>query len=160
MNGAVVNAAKRHNVLVARLATHRARLHEAQVVGVGVSSPANDTGLSGDESQMLLAATAARFGCGEGVVTVNAVRSNWVLQSRSAVAKRAQPPIAVAVFRHEDARMPKLPAGDARGTRHGLAPRKNSFDHGRRCVHTEEVLGVVILGRPTVACQKAESPCA
>ena len=64
MQGAVVGPAERHGELVAHLAAERARLHEAEVVGVGGLAGADQAGLLRDEPQVLLVAVAAR--CGDG----------------------------------------------------------------------------------------------
>ena len=69
MNRAMVDSAKRYDIFVANPAAKRPRLHEAQMVGIRMFSSADDAGLFGDESQMLLAAMAARlqdrFGVGK-----------------------------------------------------------------------------------------------
>jgi hypothetical protein len=68
MQRTVVDSAQRHDVFVADFAAERPRLHEAQVVRIGAFSSADDTGLSGDEPQVLLAAMASRFGDGQSTV--------------------------------------------------------------------------------------------
>src|SRR4051794_12696893 len=62
MNCPVMNAAQGGNEFVAHLPTECTRLHEAQVVGIGRFSPAQETGLLGDEPQMLFVAIATRLG--------------------------------------------------------------------------------------------------
>ena len=61
MNLAVVDAAKRDDELIAHLSAQRTRLHEAEVVGIGMLSPTNETRLFGNKAQMLLVAMATRL---------------------------------------------------------------------------------------------------
>ena len=59
MNRPVMAAAERHRELVAGLAAERARLHEAQMVGIRRLAAAQQARLLGDKSQVLLVAIAA-----------------------------------------------------------------------------------------------------
>ena len=61
MESAVVAPAQRDDVFVADLAAQRARLGEAEVVGIGRFAAADDAGLGGDEHQVRLVAVPARF---------------------------------------------------------------------------------------------------
>jgi hypothetical protein len=58
----VMNPAQRGDEFVAHFSAERARLHEAKMVGIGRLSPAHQTGLLGDEAEMLLIAVARWFG--------------------------------------------------------------------------------------------------
>jgi hypothetical protein len=62
MNLPMMNTAERNDVFIAHLAAQRPRLHEAQVVGIGVLSPTNQTRLFSNKPQMLFVAMATRFG--------------------------------------------------------------------------------------------------
>src|SRR5260370_12837054 len=62
MNRPVMDPAQGGNEFVAHLPTECTRLHEAQVVGIGWLSPAHETGLLGDEPEMLFIAIATRPG--------------------------------------------------------------------------------------------------
>ena len=62
MNRPVMDPAQGGNEFVAHLPAECTRLHEAQVVGIGRFSPAHETGLLGDEPQMLFVAIATRLG--------------------------------------------------------------------------------------------------
>jgi hypothetical protein len=48
------------------LSAERARLHEAKMVGIGGLSPAHQTRLLGDETEVLLVAVATRLSNREG----------------------------------------------------------------------------------------------
>ena len=48
----MMNSAKGHRELVAHLQSHRPRLSEPQVVGVGGASSADQTGLRGNEPEV------------------------------------------------------------------------------------------------------------
>jgi hypothetical protein len=61
MNLAVVDAAERDHEFIAHLPAQRPRLHETEVVGIGVLSPANETRLFSNKPQMLLVAMATRL---------------------------------------------------------------------------------------------------
>jgi len=61
MHFAVMDAAERNSELVAHLAAERTRLHEPQVMRIGVFSPTHKTRLLGNESQMFLVAMATRL---------------------------------------------------------------------------------------------------
>jgi hypothetical protein len=52
MDVSVMNPAKGHRELVAHLQSHRPRLSEAQVVSVSGTSPADQTGLRGNELEV------------------------------------------------------------------------------------------------------------
>jgi hypothetical protein len=56
MEVAVMNSAKGYRELVAHLQSHRLRLSEAKVVGVGATSPADQTRLRCDELEVGLVA--------------------------------------------------------------------------------------------------------
>ena len=58
MNLAMVDAAQGDHEFIAHLPTQRARLHEAEVVRIGVLAPAHKTRLFGNEPQMFLVAMA------------------------------------------------------------------------------------------------------
>ena len=62
MHLAVMDTAERNHEFVAHLAAERPRLHEAEMMRVGMLAPADQTRLFGHEPQMLLIAMAARFG--------------------------------------------------------------------------------------------------
>ena len=61
MNLAVVDAAERDHEFIAHLPAQRPRLHETEVVGIGVLSPANETRLFSNKPQMLFVAMASRL---------------------------------------------------------------------------------------------------
>ena len=61
MNRPVMDPAQRGNEFIAHLPAECTRLHEAQVMGIGRFSPAHETGLLGDEPQMLFVAIATRL---------------------------------------------------------------------------------------------------
>jgi hypothetical protein len=62
MNRAVVSTTERHRELVAGFSAERARLYEAQVVGVRGLAAADEAGLLGDVSKVLPVAVATRGG--------------------------------------------------------------------------------------------------
>jgi|SRR6516164_8471698 len=62
MHLAVMDTAKRDHEFIAHFATQRTWLHEAQVVGIGMFPPANQTRLFGNKSQMLFIAMPTRLG--------------------------------------------------------------------------------------------------
>ena len=72
----VMDPAKRGNEFVAGLAAKRARLHEAQVMGIRRFAPAHETGLSGDKPEMLLVAIAARLGNRRTLLSIPLGRSS------------------------------------------------------------------------------------
>ena len=57
----MVGAAQRDSEFIAYLPPHRTRLHEGEVVSIGMLSPANKTRLFGDEPQMFFVAVTTRF---------------------------------------------------------------------------------------------------
>ena len=61
MNCSVMDPAKRGNKLITYLPAESTRLHEAQMMGIGRFSPAHETGLLGDEPQMLFVTIATRL---------------------------------------------------------------------------------------------------
>jgi hypothetical protein len=61
MNLAMVDAAERDHIFIADLPAQRSRLHETEVVGIGVLSPANETRLLSNKPQMLFVAMATRL---------------------------------------------------------------------------------------------------
>ena len=61
MNLAVVDPAQGNHEFITHLAAQRSRLHEAEVVGIGVLSPAHKTRLFRNKSQMLLVAMATEL---------------------------------------------------------------------------------------------------
>jgi hypothetical protein len=61
MNLAVVDAAERDHEFIARLPAQRPRLHETEVVGIGMRSPAHKTRLFSNKPQMLFVAMATRL---------------------------------------------------------------------------------------------------
>ena len=58
----MVDAAERDGELIAHLAAECARLHEAEVVGIGGLAGAHQAGLLSDKPKVLLVAIASRFG--------------------------------------------------------------------------------------------------
>ena len=76
----MMDAAERHGEFIAGLAAERPRLHESEVMRVGMLAPAHQACLFGDEPQMLLIAMAARFGDGKDAL-VNA-RGSGILQAQ------------------------------------------------------------------------------
>jgi hypothetical protein len=56
-----MGSAQRYGELVADLSSHRARLSETQMVGVGGTPPANQTGLRGNELEVRFIAMPARL---------------------------------------------------------------------------------------------------
>jgi hypothetical protein len=61
MHLAVMDTAKRDHEFIAHFPAQRAWLHEAQVVGIGMFPPTNQTGLFGNKSQMPFAAMPTRL---------------------------------------------------------------------------------------------------
>jgi hypothetical protein len=61
MKRPVVGPAQGCNEFIAHPTTKRARLHEAKVVGIRRGAPADEAGLLGNESEMLLVAIAFRL---------------------------------------------------------------------------------------------------
>jgi len=57
----VMGSAQRYGELVADLSSYRARLSETQMVGVGGTPPANQTGLRGNELEVRFMAMPARL---------------------------------------------------------------------------------------------------
>ena len=57
----MMRSAQRYGELVADLSSHRARLSETQMVGVGGTPPANQTGLRGNELEVRFIAMPARL---------------------------------------------------------------------------------------------------
>jgi hypothetical protein len=62
MQVTVMDAAERHRELIAHFAAQRARLHEAQMMGIAGLAPTDQAGLPGHVAQMVLVAIAARCG--------------------------------------------------------------------------------------------------
>ena len=65
MNLPVMRPAQGSNEFVAHPETKPTRLHEAKVVGIRRHSPAHQTRLSGNESEMVFVAIATRLGNGQ-----------------------------------------------------------------------------------------------
>jgi len=82
VNLAMVDAAQRDNEFIAHLPPHRTRLHEAEVMGIGVLSPANKTRLLGNEPQMCLVAMATRLRNRKNALVDAARRLNLRLDGR------------------------------------------------------------------------------
>src|SRR4030088_2250622 len=61
----VMRSAQRYREFVANLASHRVRLGEPQMMGVGGASPANQTWLGCNELQVCFVAMAAHLADGE-----------------------------------------------------------------------------------------------
>ena len=61
MNLAVVNAAERDHEFIAHLPAQRPRLHETEVVGIGMLSPTHKTRLLSNKPQMLFVTMAGRL---------------------------------------------------------------------------------------------------
>jgi hypothetical protein len=61
MDLAVVDAAERDHEFIAHLSAQRTRLHEAEVMGIGMLSPTNETRLFSNKPQMLFVAMALRL---------------------------------------------------------------------------------------------------
>ena len=61
MNLAVVDAAERDHEFITHPPAQRSWLHEAEVVGIGMPSPANETRLFSNKPQMLFVAMASRL---------------------------------------------------------------------------------------------------
>jgi hypothetical protein len=61
-----MDPAQRDGEFIAHFSAEPPRLHEAKMVGIAGFSPAYETGLLGDEAEMLLVAVATRLGNREG----------------------------------------------------------------------------------------------
>ena len=61
MNFPVVDAAERDHEFIAHLPAQRPRLHETEVVGIGMLSPTHKTRLLSNKPQMLFVAMATRL---------------------------------------------------------------------------------------------------
>ena len=61
MDVPVMRSAQRYREFVADLESHRARLGESQMVGVGGASPADQTGLRGNEFEVGFVAEPTRL---------------------------------------------------------------------------------------------------
>ena len=81
MSLAVMDTAERNNEFVTDLPAERTRLHEAEVVRIGMLAPTDQTRPFGHEPQMLRIAMATRFGDHEGALVnpdgSGIFRRNW-----------------------------------------------------------------------------------